>query len=353
MDLYDFHPPEIEYEPDPSSDTIHLTRKIYELLSFHVNGTDADNDNLVLTGAGMDFNMNDYLVGFPGDNDNGNVTSPFTWAINCQQVNLDEKDEFAFRFIVVDEQNRCHYYLADTLDVIVKIGPPDNTPPVITVEGSADDIAQAYTLGQSINLTVTGTDADVAPQDHLTLTLIDSTGNVPPRGFTFANAQGQGTVSSEFKWTPDCSIYENELYENDYTFTFRVTDDRCFNDDGDTVAVDLKIRDVEKKEAEFLPPNFISPNGDGRNDFFAMVKVADEMTGELVSILPNDNCTGTFVSITVYNRWGKTVYESDSRDFRWTAEGEAAGVYYYLVTYTNKNYKGLITVSFFDSESNR
>ena len=115
--------------------------------------------------------------------------------------------------------------------------------------------------------------------------------------------------------------------------------------------VNININDVEHKEDEFLPPNFISPNGDNKNDFFAMVK-EDEITGELVSILPGDNCTGVFEGISIFNRWGKSVYHSGSRDFRWFPD-ETTGIYYYFLKYSNKEYKGTITIAYHSSESVR
>jgi hypothetical protein len=76
----------------------------------------------------------------------------------------------------------------------------------------------------------------------------------------------------------------------------------------------------------------------------------DESTGELINILPRDNCAGVFEGIVILNRWGKSVFESRSRDFRWYAEGEASGMYFYHLKYSNKAYKGIITLAF-DSSS--
>jgi hypothetical protein len=67
--------------------------------------------------------------------------------------------------------------------------------------------------------------------------------------------------------------------------------------------------------------------------------------------LPRDNCTGHFEGITIYNRWGRQVYKSTDRDFKWYADGESAGEYYYLIKYSDREYKGIISVAFFDSQS--
>jgi len=79
----------------------------------------------------------------------------------------------------------------------------------------------------------------------------------------------------------------------------------------------------------------------------------DEVTGELVSILPRDNCTGRFEGISIFNRWGRQVFASTDRDFKWFADGTSAGEYYYLLKYSDTEYKGIITVAFSDSQSTR
>ncbi|SHG83748.1 C-terminal domain of CHU protein family protein [Chryseolinea serpens] len=334
-----------------------LTRKVNETLSFNVFGKDGDNDFIVLSGKGVGFDMADYNIEFPGSNGRGQISSLFKWNIFCDKINLGVKDTFLFEFLVVDNANKCRFYKADTLDVSVIVEPPDNNQPTLLVNNLNQQIqfvnnAMTVELGQQITLGLVGTDPDNAPQpDMLTIDLIKAEGNVPPTGYIFAEGTGRGSAETTFSWKPECDIFLDGVYENHYTFTFNVTDDRCFNTKGDTVAVDITIKDVEHDSRDFLPPNFITPNGDNYNDFFAMVRL-DESTGQLVNILPRDNCVGVFEGIAIYNRWGRQVFESTSRDFRWYADSEAAGMYYYLLKYSNKEYKGVITLSFYDHQSN-
>lgn len=334
-----------------------LKRKINESLTFNVTGIDADRDLIVLDVRGIDFNIDNYNVSFPAVSGNNVVKSKFQWNIACDEVDLKKKDEFTFQFIVVDNQNKCHHYKADTLEVTIKLYPPDNETPQLQVSNMNPqmlmvDNAMTTELGQQITLALAGVDQDVSPADLLKLELIKVEGNVEPTGYVFANAEGRGSVHTTFTWNPECNIFENDVYQNDYAFTFRVIDDKCFNPKGDTIVVNITIKDIDGEGTEFLPPNFISPNGDNKNDFFAMVK-EEEGTGELVSILPRDNCTGNFENITIYNRWGKAVFESESRDFRWYADGEVSGMYYYYLKYSDKEYKGIITLSFDSSHANR
>ncbi len=335
-----------------------LKRKINESLVFNVKGIDADQDFIVLSVRGKGFDISQYDVSFPSVSGNNLVESKFQWNIFCDKVDLKKKDEFTFEFIVLDNVNHCRYYKADTLDVTVKLYPPDNQGPLLQVSNLNQQIqmfnnSMTVNLGQQITLALSGTDGDVAPQaDLLKLELIKAEGSVEPEGYVWADAEGRGSVQNTFTWLPECNIFTNDVYQNDYAFTFRVMDDKCFNKKGDTLVVNITIKDLDAGGSEFLPPNFISPNGDGKNDFFAMVKEA-EGTGELVSILPNDNCTGIFEGIVILNRWGKAVFESAARDFRWYAEGEASGMYYYYLKYSDKEYKGIITLSFGETQSNR
>ena len=335
-----------------------LERKINESLTFNVKGIDADNDLIVLSVKGKDFDISQYDISFPAASANNVVQSRFNWNIACDGVDLKKKDVYTFQFLVIDNVNRCQYQNADTLDVTVKLLPPDNTEPALQVVNTNAEIqmvsnAMTVTLGQPITLALHGTDRDFIPQaDLLKLELVNVEGNVVPEGYVFANAEGRGSVESTFSWNPECNIFTNNVYENQYAFTFRVVDGKCINQMGDTVVVNITIKDLDNEGTEFLPANYITPNGDDRNDYFAMVKEI-EGTGELVNILPLDNCTGIFEGIVIFNRWGKSVFESPARDFRWYAQGEASGVYYYTLKYSNKEYKGIITLAFDSTQSSR
>jgi gliding motility-associated-like protein len=65
-------------------------------------------------------------------------------------------------------------------------------------------------------------------------------------------------------------------------------------------------------------PNFISPNGDGKNDVFEIT--ADDK-----------------IELYVYNRWGKEVYEAENYQNDWQPTELATGVYFYEVIFKDKN----------------
>ena len=181
----------------------------------------------------------------------------------------------------------------------------------------------------------------------LHLDLIDVEGGA--EGYVFAAADGRRSVNTTFEWKPECA-YLGDQEEATYTFTFNVMDDRCYSQLGDTVTVNVNLRDVDRADEDFLPPNVITPNGDNRNDFFAMVR-EDPATHELISILPVDNCQGHFERIFIVNRWGSEVYSSSDRDFRWYADNQAAGVYFYTLKYSDRDYKGTVSVAYFEGQA--
>jgi hypothetical protein len=108
--------------------------------------------------------------------------------------------------------------------------------------------------------------------------------------------------------------------------------------------VKLNVKDKDSNGVAFLPPNIVTPNGDSLNEFFAMVREGSESSRALESILPPDNCVGRFVGIVIYNRWGTEIYHSSNRDFQWYPRHQAAGVYFYTLMYSNRDYKGTITL---------
>ncbi|MBS1554060.1 MAG: gliding motility-associated C-terminal domain-containing protein [Bacteroidetes bacterium] len=340
----------------PNATKIKVERKIFEPLNFSVRANDVDNDFLVLSGRGVGFNMSDFGLAFPNTNGNGIVAANFSWNITCNKLDLTKKDTYTFKFIVVDNLNRCRFYKADTVDVEVKILKPDNVKPVVTAIRNSQQInlgaTTEYFLGSPLEINLIGTDADRSPTDSLSLSLIEADGDLKPEGFSFKNIKGTSGLQSIFYWQPTCSIFKNNVFSNTYSFKFGIQDNRCFNQKADTLSFNISVSDVGLNQKPFYMPNIITPNGDKRNDYLALEGIDDELTDpetgsldEKVS-LPLDNCVQKFQSIKIFNRWGDLVFQSTDRKFRWYASQESSGVYYYVVKYNNREYKSPISVRY-------
>ncbi|HRG10253.1 MAG TPA: gliding motility-associated C-terminal domain-containing protein [Cyclobacteriaceae bacterium] len=337
---------------NPQERTVfNIQRRINESLAFNVTGTDlVDNDFLTLDVLRRD-SMEYYGASFTAKSGNRNLTSQFTWDLRCAKIDLSKRSTFVFTFIVADAANKCRFYKADTVDVQVKVLPPINTGPLLVIQKqnqTVNDQTLAYESGNTISLTLTGTDADLLPEpDLLSLQLIEASGNVQPEGYEFTPAQGIGPIQTTFTWNPDCSVFREGVYENDYVFIFRVSDNRCFNTKADTVTVNIKLRDIVGYEREFFPPNVFTPNNDGHNDYFAVEGIdpfSSNPDPDATVAFPPDNCQGQFESVKIFNRWGNPVFESRERSFRWYAPNQPAGVYYYVIKFSHKEYRGSLSV---------
>lgn len=332
-----------------------VERKVFESLNFGVTGKDlTDNDFLVLDMKGIGFTPADFGAALAQVSGNSLVASNFSWNISCAKLDLNKKSSYTFQFVVVDNANKCRFYKADTVEVEVKLAPPPNTKPQLSISNSQQpnlaNLTIQYTLGQPIELILLGVDSDVAPtKDNLSLSLISKTENQVMNGYVFENKTGQSPVQSVFTWKPDCTIFTNQIYENTDTLEFRLADDKCLNVKADTVRVILKVKDVDSSGNEFLLPNVFTPNGDNHNDYFALEGIDNDVSGidydEKIS-LPKDNCADRFESIKIFNRWGDLVFQSTNRTFRWYAPNESAGVYYYRVKYANREFQSPLSIRY-------
>lgn len=89
---------------------------------------------------------------------------------------------------------------------------------------------------------------------------------------------------------------------------------------------EIVVRDAP---CPFVIPNIITPNGDTRNDAFVL-----------------EGLNAPDLSVEIYNRWGRQVYQKAAYDNSWNAAGQSAGVYYYILhnARTGQRYKGWVEV---------
>lgn len=315
---------------------------------------DADNDPIELYAVPEDFFMEDFGMSFSvTEQVDGRTVGMLTWDPECNE-NYSEQNEFTIR-IVAEDTDDCELITPVSVLAHLKITLFDNAAPVLSVMDAATTQPLSgslnATVGEEITLRLIGNDADEIPdRDSIYIQLIGADGTVPPYGYVFTPARGKGTAETLFTWQPDCSIFAEGTFQNEYQFAFRVYDNRCISK-ADTAEVNIVFSDTERNYEVFNPPNIVTPNGDFCNDYFAMEGInhvckdqTDDPNARIA--LPVDNCRVKFEWISIFNRWGKLVYHSPRRDFRWYPEGESNGVYYYLLKFSDREFKGTLTVRF-------
>jgi hypothetical protein len=81
--------------------------------------------------------------------------------------------------------------------------------------------------------------------------------------------------------------------------------------------------------SNLLIPNVVTPNGDGKNDFF-----------EIDSSLQKP-------SVEIVNRWGQTIYYSSAYENKWSGDDVSPGIYYLVVRHSclpQERYIGWLSV---------
>jgi gliding motility-associated-like protein len=100
---------------------------------------------------------------------------------------------------------------------------------------------------------------------------------------------------------------------------------------------DVNLDDNEAEDQNqinpFFIPNVITPNGDGKNDRFVIKGLQKFSRTEIV----------------IFNRYGDHVYENQQYENDWSAQGQVAGTYFYVLKGTDTEgriheFKGWIQV---------
>ncbi|MCA6075533.1 gliding motility-associated C-terminal domain-containing protein [Fulvivirga sedimenti] len=316
-----------------------------EEINFNVLGIDEDNDEVTITGRGLNFNFGDYDISFAGATGRGldNPSAPFRMAIPCDYP-LEQRDTLNMAFFIEDF-DKCQVTNRDTLRVDLILEPPAATPLVLTARSlTQTQIVNARLeaeIGEEIRIRIQGIDFD---NDEMHLELIQSDPRLVGR-FTFESVRGRERIQSELIWLPECDVFTIGEEEDLYSFTFRLTDDNCYERGEEILTLELSIADIVSPDSEFIPPNIFTPNDDEYNQYFALDGFTDD-NRPIVTGLPLDNCERKFEEVIIYNRWGESVFRSPDRYFRWYGEGVPAGIYYYVVRLTDKEFKGAVTVRY-------
>ncbi|MGM9511322.1 gliding motility-associated C-terminal domain-containing protein [Larkinella sp. GY13] len=319
--------PELNRRPDaettlPGNQT---TVQAGKNLQFNVLGTDADKDMITLTAVGRGFTLAQVGMSFSAVSGQGSVSSQFNWNPQCDQV---KNTEYVVDFIVTD--TRCNRNLRDTVTVRLKATPATGRPPTVRTTLTDSVVELTITHGDSVPAAVRfDAIAEDPDPDVLKLTAVGRNFDWKSLGMQFENKTGPGPLTSPFVWQPDCSVLQGKEQAT-FELDFISQDSSCPNR-YDTTRVTFVVKDVPV-DYNITITNVITPNEDGKNDVFS------------VPNLPLDNCSDQFRRVDIVNRWGKAVFSSTNRLFRWDGEDYPPGQYFYLIQYTNRSYKGTVTL---------
>ncbi|MCF2446482.1 gliding motility-associated C-terminal domain-containing protein [Dyadobacter sp. CY345] len=236
----------------------------------------------------------------------------------------DDNRPIRIELIVQDES--CPVPLTDTLVIYIRREGSENIPPVVTTSLSTSSLSYELSSSEGIIFEVTAIDPDTS---SITLNAKGRGFDLADVGMLFGSKSGIGQLSSQFSWNPDCRIMNGDTSQT-FTVDF-ITQDKACLAASDTTSVVLKLSDNSGKAVIDLP-NVITPNGDGKNDCLIFDEISE------------GSCNDLFKDITIFNRWGKQVYYSKNKNQNWCPNAISAGYYFYVVQYTQKSFKGGLTV---------
>lgn len=309
---------------DLGTDSIGL--KILDELFFQIIASDSDQDSILLNAEGIDFDLETYGFSPLSLSGIGSLSEYFSWILECNTVNLDEIDQFSVLFTVEDD-DKCKIKNGDSLLVKFTALLPENAKPQITITGT-DSSPLEIIAGDSIQFEILGIDPD---GDFLILDIIDQNNLLESTGAVFIPTAGKSSVKTSFRWNTNCSHIGSDFSSIPYNYTFVVHDDKCLVPASDSVDISLIVKN-QIVDYDIFIPNVFTPNNDGINESF------------MVDNLPEDNCINQFYHVSIYNRYGKEVFFSKERDFKWIASNVDNGIYYYQIKYSGKDYRGYLHV---------
>jgi len=252
-----------------------------------------------------------------------------------------------FEFGIIGDDQGCPVRGIDTLFVRFKVKPRFNNPPSLSIIAATPNFdiptltANPYLpAGQEVKITFQAFDRD---NDSLKIFAVGRNFNIDSLDITFTPIEGKGRFTTDFIWKPDCRFIKTNGQNDEYLVDIFLVEKNNSCDIADAqMTIKIKVRDDFSNVDAFLPANIFTPNGDGINDFFEMENLP--AIAEFNRFLPADNCLYKYNGIKIYNRWGKAVFESKQRDFKWDGGNLPAGAYFYVIDYTSKVFKGTVTI---------
>lgn len=144
---------------------------------------------------------------------------------------------------------------------------------------------------------------------------------IPGNLATFENVS---VGKANFVWSTSC----DQIRDSTYTVYFTTNNNFCKTNEE---SFRIKFKIIPNTDVINAIPNVFTPNADGINDKYSIINQYKVY------------CDPGF-KFTIFNRWGKIVFESVEPNFEWSAEGLGSGTYFYTLESRARSQSGTIDI---------
>lgn len=250
------------------------------------------------------------LVTGTGSTDNTNFSIINNQLIADFSADFETKASYTIRVQTSDKENAT-FEQVFTINIT-----NENEKP--SIKADTFYISEGASVGTLVG-TTTATDIDAA--QTLNFTLLDKTDNTP----FDVSVTGQITLKTKVDYETK-SVYHLTV----------MVDDGAAKPLTDTTVIVVYIEDIVELNQSLPVSNFMSPNGDGINDYFTIANV--ELYKDYTLTIYNDNGLEVYKKLKEYNNdWDGTYEEKQLPN----------GVYFYVLknNTTGSEFKGVINIA--------
>jgi len=250
------------------------------------------------------------------------ISLPFCWTPVCDDIRVDPYKVIYKVYDLVCGNDTVYL----ELNIIPSSG--DDSPQLILPGGSVIEVEP----GEVIDIEILGQDINTTDTLKMWAESVLPDGTVI-QGATFRPFETTGgEITENFVWQTDCEHLQTGFPP--YHVKYYLVGAGC---QSDTVTAEMDF--VVKRNFDSFDslPNIITPNGDEFNEVFSLNYVGDA-------------CLDGDFQVTIFDRWGKRVFESNDPSFLWAGKDKQGndvgeGVYYYMI---NANLSNVIVNLVFD-----
>ncbi|MEM7162794.1 MAG: gliding motility-associated C-terminal domain-containing protein, partial [Bacteroidota bacterium] len=267
----------------------------------------------------------------------GDISSEFCWVPNCDNIS-----PVPYEIVIQAFSSGCAdstIAVSDSFNIIVEL--PEDNPTEMVFPFDQEEVYVMNGEQHCFDLILQDPDC----YDTLTFK-VDTT------QYIFSTSPSPGSFEpippslfgsfAEFCWIPVCEDVNEpgEVHE----LNFFVESKKCSVTNVYNYPFTVQI--IPETDGSLALPNIFTPDDDMSNPYF---KAHENLT----DFLSPDFCIDNF-SLTIFNRWGTKVFESNDKFFEWDgtfqdSEQECApGVYYYIISYDvfdrSESYRGDLTL---------